>query len=311
MDILQLKYFLEVASSEHVTNSAKRLHVAQPALTQSIHRLEDELGVKLFERCGRNIRLTKTGAYLRDRVAPAMASLDTLREDVRAFDDEQKRSVRVGIFSASGLAVDGITAYTAMHADVSFQITQDQLERTCDVTVTTVARAAAGPSVRSNVGPDVRATTADCALFSEKIGVAVPKDSPYGSQVSLAELSGERFICLAGSRRFREICDALCARRSFFPHIGFESDNPAVVKKIIGLGLGVGFWPARSWESLEGSNARLVMLDEDEFERCVIITRGAHVEEGSEADRFFRFLTDYTAKRWEGRASGEAKRWES
>lgn len=303
MDILQLKYFLEVAASEHVTNSAKRLHVAQPALTQSIHRLEDELGVKLFERCGRNIRLTKTGAYLRDRVTPAMASLDALGEDVRAFDDEQKRSVRVGIFSASGLAVDGIAAYTAMHADASFQITQDQLERTCDVTVTTVARAAADPSIHANSSLDIRtaaaAAAADCALFNEKIGVAVPKGSSYGSQVSLAELSDERFICLAGSRRFREICDALCARRSFFPHIGFESDNPAVVKKIIGLGLGVGFWPACSWESLEGSNARLVMLDEDEFERCVIITQGTHVEKGSEADSFFRFLIDYTAKRWE------------
>ncbi|WP_418831353.1 LysR family transcriptional regulator, partial [Paraeggerthella sp.] len=50
MELQQLRYFHEVARSEHITNSAKKLHVAQPALTQTIHRLEQELGVKLLER---------------------------------------------------------------------------------------------------------------------------------------------------------------------------------------------------------------------------------------------------------------------
>ena len=58
MELLQLRYFHEVAQTQHMTNSAKRLGVAQPALTQAIRRLEGELDAKLFERAGRNIRLT-------------------------------------------------------------------------------------------------------------------------------------------------------------------------------------------------------------------------------------------------------------
>ena len=64
MELQQLRYFDEVARTQHVTNSAKKLNVAQPALTQSIRRLERELGVTLFERVGRNVRLTACGDAL-------------------------------------------------------------------------------------------------------------------------------------------------------------------------------------------------------------------------------------------------------
>lgn len=321
MDITQLRYFMEVARSEHVTNSAKKLHIAQPALTQSMHRLEDELGVELFERVGRNIRLTPAGSYLRDRVAPALESLNTLADDVRSFADDQRRVVRVGIFSASNVAVDGIAAYTAAHDDATFHITQDPLERGCDITITTTSLALQQESDKrsnadrrgdsanrkgnanfgnSNAGID-EASFAEYALFSERIGIAVPSTSPIPDHVALASLADERFICLAGSRQFRAICDALCARRAFVPHVAFESDSPAVVKKIIGLGLGVGFWPTCSWESLDEGNARLALLAEPEFERSVIIARAAHVESESEAACFYHFLVNYVGKRWEQR----------
>ena len=85
MELLQLRYFLAVAESEHMTNTAKQLHIAQPALTQSIHRLEQELGVSLFERAGRGIRLSPAGAYVRDRVKPAMETLENVARAVQLF----------------------------------------------------------------------------------------------------------------------------------------------------------------------------------------------------------------------------------
>ena len=64
MDFTQIKYFLEVAESQHVTRSAEKLHIAQPALTKSIHKLEEQLGVALFKHKGRNIMLTEYGCFL-------------------------------------------------------------------------------------------------------------------------------------------------------------------------------------------------------------------------------------------------------
>lgn len=289
MELLQLRYFLAVAESEHMTNTAKQLHIAQPALTQSIHRLEQELGVSLFERAGRGIRLSPAGAYVRDRVKPAMETLENVARDVQLFQQGEQGVVRVGVHAASGVAIDGIAAYSELNPHVSFEITQDERERHRDVIVTTIT-----PRGSSTVENAVEKTP-----FSERIGIVVPASSALGDTASLADFANERFIALAGSRRFREVCDTFCARRAFTPHIAFESDNPLVVKKMIGLGLGVGFWPDHSWGDLDPKSCRLVHLQETEFTRDVIVAKTSRCTPDSEAQRFYEFLLDYVAKRWE------------
>ena len=289
MELLQLKYFLAVAESEHMTNTAKQLHIAQPALTQSIHRLEQELGVSVFERAGRGIRLSPAGAYVRDRVKPAMETLENVARDVQLFQQGEQGVVRVGVHAASGVAIDGIAAYSELNPHVSFEITQDERERHRDVIVTTIT-----PRGSSTVENAVEKTP-----FSERIGIAVPASSALGDTASLADFANERFIALAGSRRFREVCDTFCARRAFTPHIAFESDNPLVVKKMIGLGLGVGFWPDHSWGDLDPKSCRLVHLQEPEFTRDVIVAKTSRCTPDSEARRFYEFLLDYVTKRWE------------
>lgn len=289
MELLQLRYFLAVAESEHMTNTAKQLHIAQPALTQSIHRLEQELGVSLFERAGRGIRLSPAGAYVRDRVKPAMETLENVARDVQLFQQGKQGVVRVGVHAASGVAIDGIAAYSELNPHVSFEITQDERERHRDVIVTTIT-----PRGSSTVENAVEKTP-----FSERIGIAVPAGSALGDTASLADFANERFIALAGSRRFREVCDTFCAHRAFTPHIAFESDNPLVVKKMIGLGLGVGFWPDHSWGDLDPKSCRLVHLQEPEFTRDVIVAKTSRCTPDSEAHRFYEFLLDYVAKRWE------------
>lgn len=289
MELLQLKYFLAVAKSEHMTNTAKQLHIAQPALTQSIHRLEQELGVSLFERAGRGIRLSPAGTYVRDRVKPAMETLENVARDVQLFQQGEQGVVRVGVHAASGVAIDGIAAYSELNPHVSFDVTQDERERHRDVIVTTIT-----PRGSSTVENAVEKTP-----FSERIGIVVPASSALGDTASLADFANERFIALAGSRRFREVCDTFCARRAFTPHIAFESDNPLVVKKMIGLGLGVGFWPDHSWGDLDPKSCRLVHLQETEFTRDVIVAKTSRCTPDSEAQRFYEFLLDYVAKRWE------------
>ncbi len=68
---------------------------------------------------------------------------------------------------------------------------------------------------------------------------------------------------------------------------------------MIGLGLGVGFWPDHSWGDLDSKSCRLVHLQEAEFMRDVIVAKTSRCTPDSEAQRFYEFLLDYVAKRWE------------
>ena len=187
MELLQLRYFLAVAENEHMTNTAKQLHIAQPALTQSIHRLEQELGVSLFERAGRGIRLSPAGAYVRDRVKPAMETLENVARDVQLFQQGEQGVVRVGVHAASGVAIDGIAAYSELNPHVSFEITQDERERHRDVIVTTIT-----PRGSSTVENAVEKTP-----FSERIGIAVPAGSALGETASLSDFASERLAPLS------------------------------------------------------------------------------------------------------------------
>ncbi|MEG0071319.1 MAG: LysR family transcriptional regulator [Raoultibacter sp.] len=295
MELLQLKYFSEVAETEHVTNSAKKLHIAQPALTQSIHRLEDELGVKLFEHTGRNIRLSPAGSYLKERIKPALATLDGIAKELVTFSEQGNRTIRINIRAASGVVIDAITAYSAQRPDAHFQIVQSDTEETYDIDVKTIFPTGEDhdPTI-----PRVRQIDENTYAYKELIYLAVPQNSPYPTTgVPLSKLADENFICLAGSHRFREICDTLCARQGFNQHITFESDNPSVVTKMIGLGLGVGFWPEHSWSDLEERNARLVRLQEVNFERTIVVSLNKK-KAPTEADTFFRFFVAFLETLW-------------
>ena len=84
----QLRYFLEVAQAGSITAAAHALHIAQPALSQHIAAMEDELGVQLLQRAARGVKLTAEGRRLLDRAASILRQLDRLKDDVHAASSE-------------------------------------------------------------------------------------------------------------------------------------------------------------------------------------------------------------------------------
>lgn len=279
MEFTQLRYFVEVAKTEHMTRSADHLHVAQPALTRSIHRLEKELGVPLFEHVGRNIKLTPYGEHLKERALPLVAELDDIERDMQRFSEAHERTIQLNIGSGSNMILDVVIDYRHEHSGSEFHITQREGRDTGDVRTFTLMP-----------DEDKHAFETDSALLlTEDILLAVPAQSELGDTIAPAELDGQNLVCLAGSRKFRQVCDLLCEKHGIETVVAFESDSPAVVQKMIGLGSGVGFWPARSWPAVDPALARLVRIDSDDFERTIVIELGASQLATREARRFFEF----------------------
>jgi DNA-binding transcriptional LysR family regulator len=97
MELYQLRYFLAVARFGSFTRAAEHEHVAQPSLSQQVRKLEDELGVRLFDRVGRRIRLTDFGAHFQERARRALEEVEGARQEVAHLMGLRQGTVWVGV----------------------------------------------------------------------------------------------------------------------------------------------------------------------------------------------------------------------
>ena len=289
MELTQIRYFLEVADTKHMTNSAKNLHITQPALTQAIRRLEEDLGVPLFAAKGRNITLTEYGKYLQKKLAPLMEQLDQIPEQLNMMVKLEGETIHMNVLAASGLVVAGIIEYKRTDGGILFQVEQNSESDLYDIAVTTKLFYQ-GLSEKNSFA---------CA---EKIYLAVPKDGKYGARTSvcLEEVAEEGFVSLLGSREFRYICDRFCQHAGFTPRVIFESDNPAAVKNMIAANMGIGFWPEFTWGSIENEHVKLLEIEEPVCQRDIIITYNMNKIDSRNVTEFYEFLVEFFQSRKNG-----------
>lgn len=286
MELLQLRYFLVAAKYEHMTKAAEVLRIAQPALSQSIKRLEQELGIPLFDREKRNIRLNDAGRFLEQKLLPIMAALEELPAEIKKRDLMNQRTIYLNLLAATRLVTDCIIAYKELHPEVIFRLVQDPAKEHDDICISTAF-------------PGEFKHEEDHLLLRERFFMAVPADSAYASlrSVSLSMLQDEGFISLSNNRPIRRICDRFCLEAGFAPHTVCETDNPESVRNLIAAGLGVGFWPEYSWGLLSSPQIRLLPIAPVECCRDIVIRFRPRSEEMKTATDFFCFLMDYTRKK--------------
>ena len=285
MELLQLRYFLEVARSQHMTRSAEKLHIAQPSLSQSIKRLERELGVALFVMRGRNIVLTEQGQFLREKLEPILERLDALPEQLRSLSDPEQTTIRLHVTAASRIVSEAIIAYRREHRKVNFRFLLSEDAHLFDLSVEGCSAAAAEPKGAFRI--------------DERIFLAVPDAPRYAGldRVRLSDFREENFISLIAQKQFRQTCDRLCAAAGFTPHIAFESDSPETVRNMIAAHMGVGFWPAFTWGALRGDGMKLLDIDAPDCRRGIVIQRKENRIDAHIIDHFYQFLCDWFSAR--------------
>jgi LysR family transcriptional regulator, transcription activator of glutamate synthase operon len=257
MELNQLKYFMAVAEREHMTRAAEALHLAQPALTKSIRKLEKELGYPLVMKKGRNIELTAAGRALRELLADPLSKLEAIPGQLHRMAGGEGTVVRLKLLAASTFATACVVDYRAKHPECRFDLMLGESSAGADLVVDTC---------------DMRENVPEGLTFTENVYLAVPKDSVWAEKdrIALKKVSEETFITLAGNRKYTDLCTSWCHQAGFVPRSSFEGDSPATVRNLISLGCGVGFWPERTWGDA-GEGIALLKVTEPNCGRKLVI----------------------------------------
>lgn len=295
MELLQFRYFLEAARHENLTRAAEELHIAQPALSQSIMRLENELGVKLFDRKNHRIYLNEQGKLLEKRLMPLMDSIDNLKDELWESVYSSKKTVYLNFFAASPFITNCIISYRSLHPDVKFQVSQLEMTGTCDIHIDSRTAVYGGDSGAHNSLPEGAIRQ---EVLQEKIFLAVPANSPLASKssIDLREVREEGYIRLGHGWQLRGICDGFCRQAGIRPQMIFESNSPESVRNLIAAGLGIGFWPEKSWGVLPGPQVVLIPIRFPICRRDILVTVFEQAREKPIVEEFLNYMCEYFRK---------------
>ena len=128
MELRVLKYFLMTAREENITHAAELLHITQPTLSRQLIQLEEELGVKLFQRSKHRIILTEDGMLLRRRAEEIVALTEKTMEDMQHKTSQLtgKISIGSGELKSSRFLAELIASFHSEHPEVQFEIYSGQ-----------------------------------------------------------------------------------------------------------------------------------------------------------------------------------------
>ena len=249
MEILQLTYFCHAAETENFAQTAREFGVPATGISQSVKRLETELGVLLFDRSSNGIKLNANGASFYISAKSALSTLEDAKKKLR--DEEISGECRLLVMTCRSLVGDAIRSFREKYKNVSFFISYDITEDVdkYDLIVT------------DNV--PFRQNYNATRLLTDTILLAVSKNHPLATRerVHVSELSDERFIVTNKESGLFALTGAICAKGRFAPKVALEVDDPRDVLSAIGAGLGVGFVPSLSWRDILTPDIALLVVE--------------------------------------------------
>lgn len=241
MEWQQLHYFMTVARMQHMTKAAESLSLSQPALSRSIARLEEELGVPLFDRQGRSIQLNRYGALFLQRVKSMQSEYNKALNELEELNNPEYGTISLGFLHTLGTNIvpDLIGDFRKFHPHVQFALTQNyshsqvKLLLAGDIDLCLLASTEIEPPVQWQ------------ELWRDELFLMVPANHPLAQkkQVRLSELEDEQFIHLKRNYILRKTAEKFFSAADITPNITFELDEVSTIAGFVAAGLGVSLLP--------------------------------------------------------------------
>ncbi len=270
MELRQLRYLVALADEQHFTRAAAREHIAQPALSQQIRRLEQEVGLALVERTTRRVTVTEAGQTLVARARRILSEVDAANAEMQALVGVRTGHVMVGTMHTMG-PVDvsiALAMFHGRHPGVELTVREQSSEELAEMLrddVLDLAFLSVTERMESH-GLGLH------QLVSEELVVVLPRDHRLAQRGTLrmAELADEHFISYREGARLRELLTFAARHAGFEPQIKLESNESERIKRLVARDMGVAILP-RSDAERPGTVVAIAALTEPALRRDITL----------------------------------------
>lgn len=245
MELRHLRAFCAVAQEMHVTKAAKRLKMAQPALTQQIRLLERDMGLQLILPSGRGIKLTQAGSFFHKEAEAILSNLHNACLKTRELARGESGTLRIGVTEGASFnpsLAAAFTAYRASYPGVQLTFTQSHSpELAAHLRNNRIDVAFMCPL------PDPEGLTAT-ALYNEEMMLAFPIEHRFNGQrkISLNDLQDEPLLLISHGNTVHSLESALtaaCEKLHFAPRIAQTVPEFMLALNLVASGVGLTFVP--------------------------------------------------------------------
>lgn len=298
MEFRQLKYFIEVAEREHVSEAAVHLHVAQSAISRQIANLESELGVQLFEREGRNVKLLPIGKIFLTHAKEAMKAIDFAKRQMDEYIDPERGSIKIGFPTslASSLLPGLLAEFKNAYPNIHFQLRQGAYNFLIDaIKDRDLDLAFLGPVVTDD--PYINADI----LFYEKMYLLAPKNHRLAKRKSvyLTELKEEDFVLFPKGYIFERLVVDACHSVGFDPHVTTMGEDLDAIKGMVAAGIGLTILPESAIHKADSTYTVTIPISSPDLKRSVGMITPKHRELAPSEKVFYNFVIKHFSEQSE------------
>lgn len=236
MELNQIKQFRVIARTESISKAAELLFTAQPSLSQTLKRLETELGTPLFERRGRRIVLNGAGRIFLKYCDEVVIALDSAAKEIGEYIGQKKSDINIMVESTSLIILE---IAEKMRRDYPWSLPHFY-HGFCDDWDLKIC---------SDMCPDLGVPSK--MVIEEPIGVIMPKSHFLASKKEIfkGDLEGCSFLSLNPSDGLAKVIAHFCSKADFKQNITMYVDSPSVMQELLKKDFGIAFVPQYTWHS--------------------------------------------------------------
>ncbi|MCR5736500.1 MAG: LysR family transcriptional regulator [Eubacterium sp.] len=282
MELLQLRYFKEAAECENFSSVAQKFMVPQPSISKTIKKLEEELGVQLFDRHGKKIALNGNGKFFYEKVNLSLTNLD---EGITHFSHAKSNIIlypQAGGRLVSLLIADFLTSNADIFLSSVYYSSEN--ENHYDFTF---------------MQPQDDMSSYDFIdLMKDEIIVIVSTNHPLSSkdEISLSDLKDEKFIAHYPSMNLRQFTDHYCkAQGGFEPIVTFETHDYSALRYLVENNKGIALLPKAFFMIQPGPNIHVVSLKEKAYRPLILAWKKGKILNESEK-KFIEYTKNWFSK---------------